>query len=247
VFCDDCNTPYHQLCHVPNIDRIVVSLADAQWFCKECLPKRREMPLETGLTGEGLSMDVKKTYLSSLSKAQLIELIQYAETLDSKMPLYSPQTHTIVLKMQLENNKRPFPSASHNGQVDFEDLLVDAMTANSGGQGVQLSQIWKWIARDTNSPNMVDSTFKQSATRALQRALRRGRIIKTGDLYHVNTAYVSRAKIEGDQTWSAHKLLTSNHPRNYHYHNISLQATKRCSVIFPCKFLPRPKKINTIA
>lgn len=152
------------------------------------------MPLETGLSGEGLSVDVKKTYLSSLNKAQLIELIEYAEKIDPKLPLYSPQAHTIVLKMQLENSKRPFPSASHNGQVDFEDLLVDAMTANSRGQGVQLSQIWRWIIRDTNSPNLVDSKFKQSATRALQRALRRGRILKTGDLYYINASYVSIVK-----------------------------------------------------
>jgi hypothetical protein len=189
VFCDDCNTPYHQLCHVPPIDRIVVEVADAQWFCKECQPKRRELPMETGMTGEGLSLEVKQTYLTSLSKTQLVELIRYAETLNPRLPLYSPHTHSIALKMQLENSKRPFPS-SQNGKIDYEDLLVDALNVKSGGKGVELSQIWSWIARDTHSPDTVDSAFVQSATRALQRALRRGRLIKRGSLYSVNTNYV---------------------------------------------------------
>lgn len=187
VFCDDCNTPYHQLCHVPHIDRIVVDVADAQWFCKDCQPRRRELPLETGMSGEGLSLEVKKTYLSSLSRAQLVELVQFAETLNPKVPLYSPHTHTIALRMQLENNKRLHHSGSST-RVDYEDLLVDAMMAKSMGQGVELKQIWQWIDTDTES-DTVNSTFLQSATRALQRALRRGRIIKNGNLYYVNQSY----------------------------------------------------------
>lgn len=186
VFCDECNTPYHQLCHNPQIDRIVVDVADAQWFCRDCQPRRRELPLETGITGEGLSLEMKKTYLSSLSKAQLVELIEYAETLEPKLPLYSPNTHSLALKMQLQNNKRLHQSGS---KVDYEDLLVDAMNAKAMGKGVELSQIWSWIEKDTNSANTIDSSFLQSATRALQRALRRGRIIKNGNLYYVNPSY----------------------------------------------------------
>lgn len=190
MFCDDCNTPYHQLCHVPIIDRIVVEVADAQWFCKECRGKRREIPLETGLSGENLSLDIKQIYLSSLSRAQLIELLRFAETVDPKIPIYSPQTHSIALRMQLENSSRPFPSNGGNGQVDYEDLLVDALIAKAGaGEGVHLDQIWAWIAADTQSPGTVDSQFKQVATRALQRALRKGRIIKRQRLYYVNSHY----------------------------------------------------------
>ncbi|CAN6639045.1 hypothetical protein TRVA0_017S01376 [Trichomonascus vanleenenianus] len=187
VFCDECNTPYHQLCHTPAIDRIVVDVADAQWFCKDCQPKRRELPLETGQTGDGLSLEVKKTYLSSLSRAQLVELILYAETLNPKLPIYSPHAHSVALKMQLQNNRRPHDL---NTKIDYEDLLVDAMNAKSMGNGVELQQIWSWIDHDTNSANsVVDTSFVQAATRALQRALRRGRILKNGNLYYVNTEY----------------------------------------------------------
>lgn len=177
------------------IDRIVVEVADAQWFCKECRAKRREIPLETGLSGENLSLDVKQIYLSSLSRAQLMELIRFAETVDPKLPLYSPHTHTIALRMQLENSARPFPSNGGTGQVDYEELLVDALNAKAEGQGVSLDQIWGWIAADTHSPGTVDSQFKQSATRALQRALRRGRILKRGQLYFVNQAYHAPSEV----------------------------------------------------
>ncbi|ANB14833.1 hypothetical protein AWJ20_2446 [Sugiyamaella lignohabitans] len=93
--------------------------------------------------------------------------------------------------MQLENSKRQFPSSAKNGKVDYEELLVDALAAKSEGKGVELGEIWSWIAKDTQSPDTVDSSFIQSATRALQRALRRGRIIKRGTLYFVNPNYVS--------------------------------------------------------
>lgn len=64
VFCDECSTPYHQLCHFPPIDRLVVDVPDAQWFCKGCQPKRRERPLETGMSGESLSLDTVSAIFS---------------------------------------------------------------------------------------------------------------------------------------------------------------------------------------
>lgn len=121
-----------------------------------------------------------------------MELIQYAEKIDPKLPIYSPNTNSIALKMQLENDKREHHHTSSLSatKIDYEDLLVDAIQAKSTGHGVEISQIWNWIARDsTNPPTTVDQTFLQAATRALQRALRRGRILKSGVLYFVNTSY----------------------------------------------------------
>lgn len=130
------------------------------------------------------------TYLSSLSKAQLVELIQYAEKIEPKLPIFSPNTNSIALKMQLENDKREHHTSSLSAtKIDYEDLLVDAIQAKSTGHGVEISQIWSWIARDSTTPNTVDQAFLQAATRALQRALRRGRILKSGVLYFVNNLY----------------------------------------------------------
>lgn len=85
------------------------------------------------------------TYLSSLSKAQLIELIQFAETIDPKLPIYSPNTLAIALKMQLENDKKEHHT--NQSKVNYEDLLVDAINAKSTGRGVEISEIWQWISK----------------------------------------------------------------------------------------------------
>lgn len=201
VFCDECNTPYHQLCHVPPIDRLVIDVPDAQWYCNDCQLKRRERPLETGLSGENLSLDVKMTYLSSLSKAQLIELIQFAETIDPKLPIYSPNTLAIALKMQLENDKKEHHT--NQSKVNYEDLLVDAINAKSTGRGVEISEIWQWISKESGPSNKLDSTSLQSATRAFQRALRRGRILKSGSLYFANTNYQPPSELSLSQYLSS--------------------------------------------
>lgn len=40
VFCDGCNTPYHQMCHDPLISDETVQDESTDWFCYECQPKR---------------------------------------------------------------------------------------------------------------------------------------------------------------------------------------------------------------
>lgn len=44
VFCDGCNTPYHQYCHHPPIDQAVVNEVDKEWFCTQC-EKLRVVPV----------------------------------------------------------------------------------------------------------------------------------------------------------------------------------------------------------
>ena len=44
VFCDGCNTPYHQYCHHPPIDDAVVNEVDKEWYCKQC-EKERVVPV----------------------------------------------------------------------------------------------------------------------------------------------------------------------------------------------------------
>ena len=44
VFCDGCNTPYHQYCHHPPIDQAVITEVDKEWYCKQC-EKERVVPV----------------------------------------------------------------------------------------------------------------------------------------------------------------------------------------------------------
>lgn len=54
VFCDRCNTPWHQSCHKPPIPESVIVVEEAEWVCIECLARRQDPaalstdPLEFG-------------------------------------------------------------------------------------------------------------------------------------------------------------------------------------------------------
>jgi len=37
VFCDGCNSAYHQWCHDPLIPKEVVEITEKEWFCGKCL------------------------------------------------------------------------------------------------------------------------------------------------------------------------------------------------------------------
>lgn len=42
VFCDRCNTPWHQSCHKPPIPESVVEIEEAEWVCRECLARKQD-------------------------------------------------------------------------------------------------------------------------------------------------------------------------------------------------------------
>ncbi|KAL8969353.1 MAG: hypothetical protein Q9197_004388 [Variospora fuerteventurae] len=41
VFCDRCNTPWHQACHQPSIPEDVIEVEEAEWFCANCLAQNQ--------------------------------------------------------------------------------------------------------------------------------------------------------------------------------------------------------------
>lgn len=41
VFCDGCNSGYHQYCHQPPIEKEVVQVAEKEWFCGKCADSRK--------------------------------------------------------------------------------------------------------------------------------------------------------------------------------------------------------------
>ncbi|KAL8733421.1 MAG: hypothetical protein Q9181_003585 [Wetmoreana brouardii] len=42
VFCDRCNTPWHQACHQPSIPEHVIEVEEAEWLCADCLGRRQD-------------------------------------------------------------------------------------------------------------------------------------------------------------------------------------------------------------
>jgi hypothetical protein len=57
VFCDGCNTPWHQYCHDPPIKPEYLLIPDKEWFCSDCLILREDrVKLEGKVAGEGMSL-----------------------------------------------------------------------------------------------------------------------------------------------------------------------------------------------
>ena len=57
VFCDGCNTPWHQICHDPPIGKEIVLIAEKEWFCSDCIVMKEEKSrLQGKIAGENLSM-----------------------------------------------------------------------------------------------------------------------------------------------------------------------------------------------
>ncbi|KAL9061077.1 MAG: hypothetical protein Q9206_000709 [Seirophora lacunosa] len=42
VFCDRCNTPWHQACHQPLIPEEVIEIEEAEWVCANCLAQKQD-------------------------------------------------------------------------------------------------------------------------------------------------------------------------------------------------------------
>ncbi|CAG8435366.1 7401_t:CDS:2 [Ambispora gerdemannii] len=108
VLCDSCDTPFHQQCHVPNIDDYVTEVRDASWYCLKCenekqANKKRKIEssdisnqLSTGVTGKDYTEGQKKQYLQSLSSDTLVKLLLFAETLHPDLPIYPHNFKDIV-------------------------------------------------------------------------------------------------------------------------------------------------------
>lgn len=66
VYCDDCNTPWHQHCHDPPISPATVRAEEEQWFCADCETAREEKQRLVGkISAEGMSLAEVKTYFLS--------------------------------------------------------------------------------------------------------------------------------------------------------------------------------------
>lgn len=164
VFCDGCNRAYHQLCHDPPIDDLVIAIAESEWFCKDCSSKRADKPLVMGMTGATLTQDEKRTYLASLPMGSLVELLFYAEKKHPDLQLYDPNTKAIVAGIKRSANIQEAttkaepakeshingdhaiaPGARGRASIDYEELIIRALAAINDPVGVPPKTIWQWL------------------------------------------------------------------------------------------------------
>lgn len=75
VFCDGCNSGYHQYCHHPPIEREVVQVAEKEWFCAACAASKKKqddaLPNFNDLI-PGVNLSREEVGLSSALKPQYI-------------------------------------------------------------------------------------------------------------------------------------------------------------------------------
>ena len=86
VFCDTCNTPWHQYCHDRPITPSVVQIEDKEWHCADCetsVNVEKAMRGRVGLqelgmlegTGEDRGLKWQREYFLGLSKDVLVDLL----------------------------------------------------------------------------------------------------------------------------------------------------------------------------
>lgn len=65
VFCDGCNTGWHQHCHDPPISQDIVLIESKEWFCTDCVVLKEEKSrLHGKVSGQHMSLlDVSVSYL----------------------------------------------------------------------------------------------------------------------------------------------------------------------------------------
>lgn len=102
VFCDGCNTAYHQYCHDRPITPSVILIEEKEWYCATCagavagpderLPTAGKAPAEEAAVA--MSFAHKRDYLQSLEKEELVSLLLHASTLHPDFLIFPPLPST---------------------------------------------------------------------------------------------------------------------------------------------------------
>lgn len=81
VFCDGCNTPWHQHCHDEPISDDVVRIEEKEWFCADCeVLKEERVRLEGKVSAEGMSLVEVRHLFPLLSTRPLYGCLQNASS-----------------------------------------------------------------------------------------------------------------------------------------------------------------------
>ena len=98
IFCDSCGTPYHQLCHQPNVSEATFN-SGKEWFCSSCKPPTAVEGMSPRMMGQGIPeaqvplfycrISLKKrAILQSLHPNQLIDLLVYASDMYPNLDIF---------------------------------------------------------------------------------------------------------------------------------------------------------------
>ncbi|KAL9102363.1 MAG: hypothetical protein Q9163_002485 [Psora crenata] len=101
VFCDGCDTPWHQYCHDRPITPSVIQIEEKEWYCAICEVLRNERihlagripAAEVRETPDAqLGLAEKRKYFQSLEKDVLVSLLLHATSLHEDLAVFEPTT-----------------------------------------------------------------------------------------------------------------------------------------------------------
>ena len=119
VFCDGCNTPWHQYCHDPPIKGAIVQIEEKEWFCADCMVSREEKHRIDGTAaGDGMSF----TEVSEFLRCVMYNIDYYTRSANTSsryhrnnLYLYSYTPAPFIPRFRSLRPKSPktFPPWSH--------------------------------------------------------------------------------------------------------------------------------------
>ncbi|KAF2133229.1 hypothetical protein P153DRAFT_381668 [Dothidotthia symphoricarpi CBS 119687] len=113
VFCDSCNTAYHQFCHNPPISSEVVTVLEKEWLCGPCQRVTQHVVegTEDLVAAENLSIDQRRAYFSTLPQHKLVPLLLYATIRHPELPIFPQNVKDLVPESATPSNHQPPPLA----------------------------------------------------------------------------------------------------------------------------------------
>ncbi|KAL8787114.1 MAG: hypothetical protein Q9195_007942, partial [Heterodermia aff. obscurata] len=108
VFCDGCNSPWHQHCHRPPITQDVIRIQEREWFCADCDILRQHQKLwSANISAQRMTLAEKRRYLSTLPPDSLVSLLLHATTIHPSLPIFKaakpPTQEAVQLVAQVPN------------------------------------------------------------------------------------------------------------------------------------------------
>ena len=140
VFCDGCNTPWHQYCHDSPITPSVIQEEDKDWFCADCETQKEEAGyLARRIPAlETMGLAEKRRLLEGMERAELVALLLRASTLHPDLPLLKPpQPDPAVIVTAAAATTTP-AGAVAKGEAEFEYYEPEPLPYPRVGNGVQL-------------------------------------------------------------------------------------------------------------
>ncbi len=126
VFCDGCNTPWHQYCHDRPITPSVIQFEEKEWICSECHTAREEKGHLAGKVPlpHGMTLAEKRSYLQTLEKPELVSLLLHASTLHETLPIFHPPP-PVPIPTIIEPRPLPVPIQSSLDEEEYIEIYVE--------------------------------------------------------------------------------------------------------------------------